>query len=253
MGIDLKPEPRKREKSNNAPSKRIVTGQLDINRLLAFAFGVVFISVMLILSSLVPNPSPSQLKTFNAVLALAAAGVGAVLPGFLEFRHEGYKTFARAGGAMALFAVVWFTFPKVEGHIVKLERPLQEALPSTVKPFLDHLDSGDIPQSYRDLDTVAREKMVPTEAVWRQLYDANVKPLGKLQRRKLMGRAAQESPVGHPIGLYEGYGYLAKYENIDGCRQEHVTVRATQDRQWRVYDYSINPNTIPCPPKFMDD
>ena len=52
--------------------------------IVAFAFGLVFIGVMLYIALKVPNPTDSQWFTFRVILALAVGGVGAVLPGALD-------------------------------------------------------------------------------------------------------------------------------------------------------------------------
>ena len=75
---------------------------------LAYAFGVVFVVVLLAMALFVPNPTEFQYTVFRIVLALAAAGVAAMIPGFLEVT---VSTWLRAGGAMAIFAVVYFYAP----------------------------------------------------------------------------------------------------------------------------------------------
>jgi len=80
-------------------------------KIAAFAFGVVFVVVMIYIALYVPNPTPTQWFVFRVVLALAAAGVGALLPGLLTVEAPPY---VRAGGALALFVVVyWFNPPKL--------------------------------------------------------------------------------------------------------------------------------------------
>ena len=79
-----------------------------IQQLLAFFFGVVFVIVLLTLALAVPDPKPFQYEVFKVVLALAAAGVAAMIPGFLSLTVGAWL---RAGGAMAVFAVVYFYTP----------------------------------------------------------------------------------------------------------------------------------------------
>jgi len=74
----------------------------------AFAFGVVFVVVLLALAVAIPSPTPFQYTVFRVVLALAAAGVAAMVPGFLEVEVAGW---IRAGGALAVFVVVYFYNP----------------------------------------------------------------------------------------------------------------------------------------------
>jgi hypothetical protein len=75
---------------------------------LAFIFGVVFVVVLLILALFIPNPSDFQYTVFRIVLALAAAGVAAMIPGFLQVT---VSTWIRAGGALAIFVIVYFYAP----------------------------------------------------------------------------------------------------------------------------------------------
>ena len=73
-----------------------------------FAFGVIFVMVMILVAIYLPQPTTFQQTIFRTVLSLAAAGVGALVPGFLIIR---YKNFLRAGGALAVFAIVFFFNP----------------------------------------------------------------------------------------------------------------------------------------------
>lgn len=74
----------------------------------AYGFGVVFVVVLLVIAFFTPNPSPFQFVVYKVVLALAAAGVAAMIPGFIQFN---IPTVVRAGGALAVFAIVFFKNP----------------------------------------------------------------------------------------------------------------------------------------------
>jgi hypothetical protein len=73
-----------------------------------FAFGIVFIVVLLLIAVAIPDPTHYQVRVFNTVLALAAAGVAALIPGFINIR---FKNVIRAGGAAAVFALVYLLNP----------------------------------------------------------------------------------------------------------------------------------------------
>ena len=77
-------------------------------RIAIFSFGVVFIIVLVLIALMLPNPTEFQQLIFRIVLALAAAGVGALVPGFLTIR---FKNLLRAGGALGVFIVVYFFNP----------------------------------------------------------------------------------------------------------------------------------------------
>jgi hypothetical protein len=102
---------------------------MTTDKLLAFVFGVVFVVVLLCLAIFFPTPTETQWFVFRVVLALAAAGVGAVLPGLISVRAGGV---IRAGGALALFVIVfWFNPPKLVSAPPK--RSLN--IPSLGKPY----------------------------------------------------------------------------------------------------------------------
>ena len=73
-----------------------------------FAFGVVFVSILLTLAFLFPNPTPFQYETSRIVLALAAAGVATLLTGFINLE---IPKFIKTGGAFAVFVIVYFYSP----------------------------------------------------------------------------------------------------------------------------------------------
>jgi hypothetical protein len=75
---------------------------------IAFSFGVIFIVALIVLAICFPDPTPFQYMVFRIVLALAAAGAGAIIPGFIEVNVPGW---IRAGGAVAVFVIVFFYNP----------------------------------------------------------------------------------------------------------------------------------------------
>ncbi len=88
-------------------SVREIVNKSDEKKL-AFIFGVVFVVALLFVALFVPNPTPFQYTVFRIVLALAAAGVAAMIPGFLQVT---VSTWIRAGGALAIFVIVYFYAP----------------------------------------------------------------------------------------------------------------------------------------------
>jgi hypothetical protein len=74
----------------------------------AFGCGVLFVALMLILAIAIPNPTATQWFVFRVLLALAAAGIGAVIPGLIVVN---VSKVVRAGGAIALFVLVYLLNP----------------------------------------------------------------------------------------------------------------------------------------------
>lgn len=100
----------------------------------AYAFGVVFVVAMLAIALFVPQPTSFQYLVFRIVLSLATAGVAAMIPGFVQVDIPGI---ARAGGALAVFVVVFFYNPAAlvsnrdTGGIEPLPPPIVNSQPST--------------------------------------------------------------------------------------------------------------------------
>jgi hypothetical protein len=82
----------------------------QLSLLVAFAFGVVFVAVLLVFVFFAPNPTNQQFEVIRIVLALAAGGVAAMIPGFLDLHLKAGATLAlRAGGALAVFVVYFYS------------------------------------------------------------------------------------------------------------------------------------------------
>jgi hypothetical protein len=74
---------------------------------------VVFLTTMLILIIRFPNPTQSQFFVFRVTLALAAAGIGAIIPGYLGAEGKQNEILFRAGGAILLFVLVYLVDPGI--------------------------------------------------------------------------------------------------------------------------------------------
>jgi hypothetical protein len=77
------------------------------------AFGVLFISALLVLAIKFPHPTDFQLLVFRTLLALSAAGIAATIPGFLSLSMDATGLAIRAGGALAVFLLVYRLNPAV--------------------------------------------------------------------------------------------------------------------------------------------
>src|SRR3954466_3607184 len=85
-------------------------GKLDI--WLAFVFGCLALAAVLWLAFRSDSLSNQQFEILRIVLALAGGGVGAVVPGFLDLHLKaGARLALRAGGALAVFVVLYFWSP----------------------------------------------------------------------------------------------------------------------------------------------
>jgi hypothetical protein len=79
---------------------------------LAFGFGLAALATVLWLAFRGSELTEPQFEILRIVLALAGGGVGAVIPGFLDLNlKSGGKLALRAGGALAVFVVLYFWSP----------------------------------------------------------------------------------------------------------------------------------------------
>lgn len=80
--------------------------------IIAFIFGVTFVVALVILAIAFPKPTPFQYGVFRITLSLAAAGVAAMMPGFINLEvNPNVGLLIRAGGALAVFVIVFFFNP----------------------------------------------------------------------------------------------------------------------------------------------
>jgi hypothetical protein len=77
-------------------------------RIASVVFGVMFVMAILVLAIAFPKPSSFQYEVFRIVLAIACGGVAAVIPGFLAVNMDAKGLMIRAGGALAVFLLVYF-------------------------------------------------------------------------------------------------------------------------------------------------
>jgi hypothetical protein len=82
--------------------------KLNVQIITGFTFGVIFLSAIIVLAIYFPYPTEFQYQVFRSVLALAAAGVAAMIPGTLGVE---IPRFVRAGGAIAVLVLVYFYNP----------------------------------------------------------------------------------------------------------------------------------------------
>ncbi len=149
----------------------------SVERLLAFGFGVIFVVVLLILAVKFPNPTPFQYTVFRIVLALAAGGVAAMIPGFLTLE---VSKWLRAGGALAVFVVVYFYSPagltgvKVKtDQDIEIEKPIARVLEKErqtvsaldLMPIVHAQSSTPLPDLY-----VTRVDQLLSPEIWNKHY-----------------------------------------------------------------------------------
>ncbi len=77
----------------------------------ASSSGIAFAITLLVLAVRFPRPTPFQLLVFRSVLALSAGSMAAAIPGFLQVEANAVGIAIRAGGALAVFLLVYRVNP----------------------------------------------------------------------------------------------------------------------------------------------
>ncbi|MEM8641927.1 MAG: tetratricopeptide repeat protein [Cyanobacteria bacterium P01_G01_bin.54] len=105
----------------------------------AGSFGLSFVTVLLFIAIFVPNPTIFQIFVFRVILSLSAGGVGAIIPGFLNVQFKGL---VRAGGALALFTLVYLFNPpelitKSTSELISTSGPVSNTAPKTILELIE--------------------------------------------------------------------------------------------------------------------
>jgi hypothetical protein len=75
------------------------------------AAGAVIIFVILCVVVFIPYPSDFQIFVFRIILAIGVAAFGCAIPGFLDIKSKSKLHAIRAGGALALFVIIFLVNP----------------------------------------------------------------------------------------------------------------------------------------------
>jgi tetratricopeptide (TPR) repeat protein len=188
-----------------------------LNTLLAFAFGTIFVIVILYFATAIQAPTDFQLFVFRVVLAIAAAGVAAVIPVMLEVT---LKPIIVAGGAIAVFALVYLVNPPklfVESKISHLADRANLALVKGNLGFAKLLYERAVvlnPEDYHLVLSLAQTEaeignFAVAESLYKQAYEMSKAQEGKEDPSILYGLSlAYETQ-----GMYAEA--IANYEDIE--------------------------------------
>ena len=213
-------------------------GSISREKRAVFVFGVVFLTAILVLVVAIPYPTPIQLFAFRLTLALSAAGVGALLPGFLNIEVPlPVRGMIRAGGALALFASVWFVNPEDIGVRVKPPEADASLLMKQLLKFTDHQEHE---HAYALLASRDRARVAESDYV--SMLEQIRDPLGNVERRVLIGADTPDELMGIP-GPFVRHMYQVKFSNSPTIWAEVVTAIA-ESGVWRVGGFNI----VPCMP-----
>lgn len=235
---------------DDPPKRSFVTGEIDVKTLIAFVFGAIFIITILVFTAVVKDPSPTEVWTYRIILALAAAGVAAILPGFIDIK---YKGFVQAGGAIGVFVLILLAFPapdaarKPASPNPDAQAPEEIVWPTedadfAARKYVDLVDNGKFVEAYESVDKSMGVPWTTFEAT----YKTGLVPLGAVIDRRQTGAKREVDPPGRPKGGYAIVTYQTKFANEAKCREEVVSLRAMPDKTWSVSKHESSPQQVDC-------
>ena len=205
-----------------------------VEKIAVFAFGIIFLTVILVLVVIYPMPSTAMFFAFRLTMALSAAGIGALLPGFLNLDVPlPVKGGVRAGGALALFASVWFVNPATLGIEVQ---PPEEDAKILISKFLSLTDAGDHKSAYalwskRNRDMVSVDTYV---SMGKSVRD----PIGALVGARVLVSAATPQELYGVRGPFVVHGYQGRFINTKDVYGE-VATTIPENGVWRIHTYNV--------------
>jgi hypothetical protein len=213
-------------------------GKKDLERYAIFLFGVIFLIAVLSLLVVNPNPTLAQFFAFRLTLALAAAGVGAFIPGFIQFEQPlPHRGLIRCGGAVALFATVWFTNP-AKFAIDGISPPPSADARKYIEGFLSISDKNEPTEAYAMFS--AREKASMSLASYTQLVENVRAPLGTRTVGPVLWNTSNPEEIPGRKGPFVFTFYQSTFSGKPGVWVETAGVVAEEGR-WRMHTYTLQP------------
>src|SRR5689334_9961392 len=134
----------------------------SVDKYLVFAFGVVFVSVLLWLVFRSNDPlNDDQANLVRLVSALAAAGVAAAVPGVSGATLR-YRTLLRASGAIVVFILVYVYQP--QRAVAPGIWPKPDAK-QAIERHLGLTDAGKYDEAYDELSPEGKKRFARSEFV----------------------------------------------------------------------------------------
>ncbi len=206
--------------------------KLSAQMILAFIFGVIFVSAILYLSLKNPSLNSFTRMIFLVVLSLAAGGVGGILPGFIIAGDP--SKLVRAGGALAVFLVVLyfgsrFIPPTIDPPIM----PVQD--PSLVSnKFVSAVDAEKYEEAY-DLTSKAFKSGMSYFFFTENSKKISAK-LGTSSARSMIKQEVLESPAGMAEGFYCNTTYAVDYSKSSVKIYQNINLIGEKEaNDWRVF------------------
>lgn len=214
----------------------------DVERYAIFLFGVIFLSAILTLLVAIPKPTLAQFFAFRLTMALAAAGVGAFIPGFIHVEQPlPHRGLIRCGGALALFAAVWFSNP-AKFAIDGISPPPQADAREYLEKFLVVSDKGDMAAAYGMFSD--RERASVSVTSYSDLIGNVRSPLGTRVKGPILLNTLNPEEIPGRKGPFVFNVYQSKFSGKSGAWVE-IAGAIAEEGKWKMHTYTIQPCVAP--------
>ncbi|HEX5312285.1 hypothetical protein [Aquabacterium sp.] len=218
----------------------------DLERYAVFLFGIVFLISILVLVVAIPKPTPAQFFAFRLTLALAASGIGALIPGLIHLQqtlpHQGMIRF---GGAIGLFATIWFTNP-AKFAIDGIAPPPIEDARKYIERFLSTSDHGNSRDAYA-MFSDKEQATIPFDSYTQLLQNVRA-PLKERSAGPYLWNSSNPDEIPGRKGPFVFHAYQSRFKGKPGVWVE-VAGAIAENGEWKMHTYTIQPCMPPiCMP-----
>lgn len=222
----------------DAGQDRTLVDRHRTERYAVFVFGVLFLVIILTLIVWIPKPTIAQFFVFRLTLALAASGIGALTPGFIELNQPlPRKGLLRAGGALALFTLIWFGNPG-KFAIDEIAPPPASDARAVIERAIKYTDEGQYALMYEMYSSKQRASI--SEGSFVEMFRSARESLGvRVKGPKLHNGSAFDEFMGNK-GPFVAHVYLSRFENSRDVWAEAASVVA-ENGEWKMISHVIAP------------
>lgn len=182
-----------------------------------------------------PKPSDFAYLVFRLTLALSAAGVAAVIPGFISVK---FGSTVRAGGAIAVFALVFYTNP---ASLVVEDEEIVTAPPpgamEAAESYLEKADTLDVDTAWSNLSATAK-KWYPYD-FFKPAYENVRVPLGNVEERNFVGAQKYDRQEGWPNGLYYAFLFTTTFSSGSEAMETIGVMKLSASGQWEPAGHTV--------------
>ena len=216
-------------------------GRLSIDLLLTFSFGILALLLLFCVALFVETPNSLLLLVFRVTLALACAGVAAMLPGFVQLSvSTGTNMAIRAGGAVAIFVLIYLVdpgsrFTSIANDCIVPSAPNNEFLP-IAESWTRKVDEGRYEDAYDSASNWTKNQY--TLDLFTLVFREFSQKMGALKNRKIYGVTSVEKLPSAECGNFRVVTFLSKFEGEAELLE--FVVLMIENNRWVVREHTFS-------------